>query len=71
MKVLFITGILLVSVIIIYGETRGQDNGRREMTTAIAITALTAALAILLVFFPDMPGPTELIAFLFSSMGMK
>ncbi|WP_341279040.1 hypothetical protein [Paenibacillus sp. FSL H8-0537] len=71
MKALFITGIVLVSVIIVYGEAHGGRSSRREINTAVTITAITAALAILLVFFPDMPGPTELIAFLFSTIGMK
>ncbi|WP_338552603.1 hypothetical protein [Paenibacillus sp. KS-LC4] len=71
MKALFITGIVLVSTIIVYGEARGGRSSRREINTAVIITAITAALAILLVFFPDMPGPTELIAFLFSTIGMK
>ncbi|WP_156182248.1 hypothetical protein [Paenibacillus algorifonticola] len=49
----------------------GGQSGRREISAAVTITAVTAALAVLLIFFPDMPGPTELIAFLFSTIGMK
>jgi len=62
MKVVFIMGILLVSFLIVWFEwTRLHPKQKKEWKTILFLLGLSCTLAILLVFYPEMPGPTQLV----------
>jgi hypothetical protein len=58
-----------VVLITIYECQKMNQNQKKEKVAFITITAMGWLLAILLVFFPDMPGPTQMIEKLFKPLG--
>ncbi len=67
MKILSTLGILILTVIIIWGEWRGSKSKKmRAITTGI--TLVSAALALTLLIYPNLPGPTQLIKLLFGKL---
>ncbi|WP_308126673.1 MULTISPECIES: hypothetical protein [Priestia] len=46
-----------------------ERNQKKEKTSFVLLTTMGWLLAILLLFFPDMPGPTQMIDMLFKPLG--
>ncbi|WP_284645505.1 hypothetical protein [Paenibacillus silviterrae] len=68
MKWLNVLGLLAtVGMMTLYEWPRIR--GKREKWTYGILTLLGLQLSILLMFFPEMPGPTELIDALYSPLG--
>ncbi|MHA7964308.1 hypothetical protein ACX93W_09185 [Paenibacillus sp. CAU 1782] len=67
MKILSTMGILLLTLSIIFGEWRGSRVKKvRAITTGI--TLATAVLALLLLFQPSLPGPSQVVKLLFGKL---
>lgn len=58
-----------VILITLYEWPKMKINQKKEKWAFISLTMIGWILAILLVFFPDMPGPTDLIDIIFKPMG--
>ncbi|MDQ6601006.1 hypothetical protein [Bacillus salipaludis] len=70
MKWLAVIGITVCVVLIILFEwPKMEQNQKKEKTAFVTITAVGWILGILLLFFPDMPGPTQMIEVLFKPLG--
>ncbi|WP_405112962.1 hypothetical protein MHH28_05860 [Paenibacillus sp. FSL K6-1217] len=69
MKMAMILGILLLSAAIIIVEFRGSKAKKARQVIA-GITFTAAGLAILLLFQPGLPGPTELVKLLFGRIDL-
>ncbi|MED1472732.1 hypothetical protein [Bacillus salipaludis] len=70
MKWLEVIGITVCVVLIILFEwPKMEQNQKKEKTAFVTITAVGWILGILLLFFPDMPGPTQMIEILFKPLG--
>lgn len=70
MKVSAIMGIMLtVTVMTLYEWPKLKKDQKKEKGVFIAITIMGTILAIILVFFPDMPNPTDFIIWLFKPLG--
>lgn len=46
-----------------------RQNRKKEKVAFVILTALGWLLAILLVFFPDIPGPTQMIDTIYKPLG--
>lgn len=67
MKFLSTIGILVLAVAIILGEWRGSKS--KKMRVAMTGITLTATLlALLLLIYPGLPGPTQMIKLLFGRL---
>ncbi|AWC30443.1 hypothetical protein ACRS6Y_13235 [Bacillus cytotoxicus] len=70
MKWLTIVGITVcVLVIALYEWPKMNHDQKKEKVAFITLTAIGYLLAILLLFFPDMLGPTQMIEKLFKPLG--
>ena len=70
MKWITIVGITIcVVVIALYEWPQMEQNQKKEKAAFVTLTAMGWLLAILLLFFPDMPGPTQMIEKLFAPLG--
>jgi hypothetical protein len=58
-----------VVLLILYEWPKMKQNQKKEKAAFVTLTAMGWLLAILLVFFPDMPGPTQMIEKLFKPLG--
>ncbi|PGY12943.1 hypothetical protein [Bacillus sp. AFS031507] len=70
MKWIMVLGITICMILIALFEwPKMSRNQKKEKAAFVTITAMGWLLAILLLFFPDMPGPTQLIDKLFKPLG--
>jgi hypothetical protein len=66
-SVLAITvGVVLITL---YEWPKINQNQKKEKATFVSITVMGWLLAILLLFFPDMPGPTQMVEKVFKPLG--
>ncbi|WP_018130589.1 hypothetical protein [Effusibacillus pohliae] len=52
---------VVVAFIVLYEWPKLQPNQKRERAAFVTVTAIGWLLAVLLIFFPDMPNPTDLV----------
>jgi len=52
---------LVVLAVVLYDWPRMNEDEKKEKTAFAVMTTMVWLLAILLTFYPDMPGPTELV----------
>ncbi|WP_182200702.1 hypothetical protein [Paraliobacillus salinarum] len=70
MKWLSILGILVITILIILYEWPKLKKNQKKEKKAFAVLLLTSVtLSIVLLYFPDIPGPTELIDTIFKPFG--
>ncbi|MGF9887448.1 hypothetical protein ABEX78_02225 [Priestia megaterium] len=70
MKWITVIGITVcVFLIVLYEWPKMERNQKKERAAFVVLTAMGWMLAILLLFFPDMPGPTQMIEKLFKPLG--
>ncbi|AAY60297.1 hypothetical protein I6G76_00065 (plasmid) [Bacillus cereus] len=70
MKWITVVGITVCVILMTFYEWPKMDwNQKKEKIAFITLTAMGWLLAILLLFFPDMPGPTQMIEKLFKPLG--
>ncbi|WP_028400700.1 hypothetical protein [Ectobacillus panaciterrae] len=70
MKWITVAGITVCVVLIVLYEWPKMDrNQKKEKAAFVTLTAMGWLLAILLLFFPDMPGPTQMIEKIFKPLG--
>ncbi|MEH7023885.1 hypothetical protein [Priestia megaterium] len=70
MKWITVIGITVCVVLIFLYEWPKMDrNQKKEKAAFMILTTMGWLLAILLLFFPDMPGPTQMIDMLFKPLG--
>ncbi len=70
MKLASIFGIIVVLILIALFEwAKMKKNQKREKWTLVILIMAGGLIASLLVFFPDMPGPTQLIEMIFKPLG--
>ncbi|WP_339184917.1 hypothetical protein MHB43_15115 [Paenibacillus sp. FSL H8-0317] len=67
MKLGSILGILMLATAIVYGEWKSSKEKRARIVSA-GITAVAAVIGIILLFQPRLPGPTQIVKFLFGSV---
>ncbi len=60
---------LAVALIIFFVWPSINQKQKKEKVTFITLTIMGWLLAILLVFFPELPGPTQMIDKIFSPLG--
>ncbi|MBM7643988.1 multisubunit Na+/H+ antiporter MnhB subunit [Scopulibacillus daqui] len=67
MKLMYAAGITLIVVLMTLYEwpKLKQANKKKEKTAYTIITLIGWVCAVLLVYFPDMPGPTQVVNFFF------
>ncbi|MGV3487096.1 MAG: hypothetical protein ACO1OC_00725 [Tuberibacillus sp.] len=66
MKWAMVIGIsFIVMLLELFSWTRSTADQKKEKIASAMILAIGWIIAVLLVFFPDMPGPTQLIAALY------
>ncbi|MDM5188214.1 hypothetical protein QUF99_13075 [Bacillus sp. DX4.1] len=69
MKWITVAGITICVILITLYEWPKMDrNQKREKVAFVTLTAMGWLLAILLLFFPDMPGPTQMISYIFKPL---
>lgn len=69
MKWITVIGITVCVVLIFLYEWPKMDrNQKKEKAAFVILTTMGWLLAILLLFFPDMPGPTQMIDMLFKPL---
>lgn len=56
-------------LIFLYEWPKMDRNQKKEKAAFVILTTMGWLLAILLLFFPDMPGPTQMIDMLFKPLG--
>lgn len=56
---------ICVILIILYEWPKMNQNQKREKVAFASLTAIGWLLALFLLFFPDMPGPTKMITHIF------
>ncbi|MCQ6561750.1 hypothetical protein [Paenibacillus mendelii] len=70
MKWAAILGITVILVLMAMYEWPKMDKKmKKEKSAFVAITIIGWLLAMLLVFFPDMPGPTQLVDAIYKPLG--
>jgi hypothetical protein len=70
MKWITVIGITVCVVhIFLYVWPKMDRNQKKEKAAFVILTTMGWLLAILLLFFPDMPGPTQMIDMLFKPLG--
>lgn len=70
MNLASVFGITLVAILItLYEWPKMKKNQKKEKWTFVTLTIAGWLLAVLLVFFPDMPGPTQFIDMIFKPLG--
>lgn len=71
MNIASVFGITVVVILMaLYEWPKMEKNKKREKRTFIALTMAGWLLAVLLVYFPDMPGPNQFIDKIFRPLGM-
>ncbi|WP_419887715.1 hypothetical protein ACN6MT_20080 [Neobacillus niacini] len=66
MKVLGILGIIVILLFIFLIQRPGlKRSGKREKIAFFSIMMVNGVLAVLLVIFPEMPGPGQMIDFIY------
>lgn len=58
-----VIGIVLVSIFIVWWEFRSLTD-RKTRALVLVLTLATCVLAVLLLLYPDLPGPTEFVNYL-------
>ncbi|MED3563904.1 hypothetical protein [Bacillus xiapuensis] len=70
MKWVSIVGItVIVAIMALFEWTKMKKNQKKEKAAFVTLTAAGWLLATLLLFFPDMQGPTQIIDKLFKPLG--
>ncbi|GAB3058243.1 hypothetical protein [Virgibacillus ainsalahensis] len=70
MKLVYVLMILVIAALItVYEWPKINKDMKKEKRSFILFTMGGVLLAILLVYFPTMPGPTELVEAIFSPLG--
>ncbi|WML44223.1 hypothetical protein [Neobacillus sp. PS3-40] len=64
-----ISSSLIILFIVLYQWPKIKKEQKKEKGAFIILTAFGWLLATLLFLFPDLPGPTELIDFIFKPLG--
>lgn len=64
MKIAYTLAVIVAAAGIGYAEWRAGEEGKARIVL-LGLLLLAAGLAIALIFFPDLPGPTQLILLLF------
>jgi hypothetical protein len=62
----------LISVVIgmiLYEWPKLNKNQKKEKAAFLTLTAIGCFLAILIIFFPSLPGPTQLVEAMFKPLG--
>ncbi|TCP29213.1 hypothetical protein EV207_11112 [Scopulibacillus darangshiensis] len=59
----------VVALIILYEWPKLKQGSKKEKATVVVLTGAGWLLAVLLVFFPEMPGPTDVIKAIFQPLG--
>lgn len=63
-------GITVVAILMtLYEWQKMNKNQKKEKRVFVTLTMAGWLLAVLLVFFPDMPGPTHLMDVIFKPLG--
>ncbi|MFK7696014.1 hypothetical protein [Paenibacillus sp. HJGM_3] len=72
MKTFAVLGVTVVAVFMILFEwPKLKRDQKKEKAAMICLAAIGWLLAVLLVFFPEMPGPTQLFDTIFKPLGKK
>ncbi|MGM7721588.1 hypothetical protein [Metabacillus sp. Hm71] len=70
MNLASVFGITVVAILItLYEWPKMNKNQKKEKCAFVSLTISGWLLAVLLVYFPDMPGPTDLIDMIFKPFG--
>ncbi|WHY88641.1 hypothetical protein QNH39_12720 [Neobacillus novalis] len=70
MKIFELIGIsILVFLILLLEWRKLYPNQKKEKRLLVTLTAISLLLAILLLYFPEIPGPTQMISSLFFPLG--
>ncbi|TMN23231.1 hypothetical protein FH966_10130 [Lentibacillus cibarius] len=70
MKWLMVLGIVAVAILItLYEWPKIEKEQKREKKVFVVLTTGSVILGIVLVYFPDMPGPTQLVEAIFKPLG--
>jgi multisubunit Na+/H+ antiporter MnhB subunit len=70
MKAGFILGTLvLVALIFLYEWPQINRSQKKEKVVFIVLLSLGTILAIVLIFNPDFPGPTQMIVYIYKPLG--
>ena len=70
MKWAMIFGItVLIALILWYEGPKINPNQKKDKYALIVLSAMSWVLAALLLFFPNMPGPTELVDQIYKPLG--
>lgn len=70
MKWLSILGILIIAILItLYEWPKFKKNQNKEKKAFAVLLLTSVTLSIVLLYFPDIPGPTELIDTIFKPFG--
>lgn len=65
-----VLGVTLVVILMaLYEWPRLNKNQKKEKIAFVTLTAMGWLLAVLLAFFPDMPGPTQMVDTIFKPFG--
>ncbi|PLS02250.1 hypothetical protein [Neobacillus cucumis] len=59
----------LIIVIILFQSSRLKQKQVKEKAALLALSILGWILALLMLFFPDMPGPTQFIDWMYRPLG--
>jgi uncharacterized membrane protein len=65
MKWIALVGITVVVVLMVLIEWPGPKKFRKEKTALVFLSAASYVLAILLLFYPDLPSPTKMFESLY------
>ncbi len=66
---MFAGNIIIVILIVLFEWQKMKSNQKKEKAALVTLSVLGLLLAQLLVFFPDLPGPTQFIDSLFRPLG--
>ncbi|RYG72482.1 hypothetical protein EU245_10370 [Lentibacillus lipolyticus] len=70
MKWLMVLGIVVVAILMtLYEWPKINKEQKREKKAFVVLTAGSVILAVVLVYFPAMPGPTQLVDAIFKPLG--
>ncbi|CQR48305.1 hypothetical protein BN1058_02671 [Paraliobacillus sp. PM-2] len=70
MKWLSVLGIILIALLItLYEWPKLKKNQKKEKKAFVVLMLTSVTLSISILYFPDMPGPTELIDKIFKPFG--
>jgi multisubunit Na+/H+ antiporter MnhB subunit len=70
MKAVFILGTLvLVALIFLYEWPRINRTQKKEKAVFVVLLSLGTILAIVLIWNPDLPGPTQMVDYIYKPLG--